>query len=75
MYLWMQARKAYGVVAYIYQGRQPSPIFETCIAFIKESTLPKLESMTAVMHQAVKFIVRSFINISVFRYPSILMAQ
>ena len=55
MHLWMQARKAYGVGAYIYQGRQPSLISETCVVLINESTLPKLTLMTAVMHQTVKF--------------------
>ena len=57
IHVFMDTRKAYGAVAYICQGGQPLLISKTCVVLIKESALPKLDLMTAVMHQAVRFIV------------------
>lgn len=55
------SKKAYGAVAYICQGGQPSLIMsKTHVAPIKELTLPKLELMAAVIGTRLyKFIIAS----------------
>ena len=59
------SKKGYGAVVYLCQGRQSSFIMsKTCVAPLKELTLPKLELMAAVVGtRLLKCILRSLLPI------------